>query len=442
MPDLGAIEPAEGKTAEYHFIAEDVSPGVREDTRFIIGGRDAATGGKCIPQVALERWWDEKTGDYHAWLSINHPDRVDAETEAFADNKISLSVGSNTHEIYEKPGGIIAHDVSMARAWGSSSVAFDIKKSAGVSLNLQPPLSQAEIDEGCQRPENVVWSIAVYADRANGRFKTGKLCHIYRPKWTDAEKRESWGWWEIDEGAGQIIAWADERWLAEAAYPVRLDPDVGYSSEGASISDFYGPPRTIWANLNATQPEDGTVDSVSYCPGNTASGLNFIIGIDDFDTVYECDPDNNASITSGSWKTGTLAGTTELSSGDTYHVLFGHDTVAIKAKYDTEAGGGYGFYQNNDVISCGDNYVYDQTSTYGTRRISAYYSYSTSGSAQNLTVQDLLHAHGLESPALSAALALAAGDLTHAHSLESPALSATLALAVDDGRACFSPGIA
>src|SRR3990167_7148251 len=68
---------------------------------------------------------------------------------------------------------------------------FAIDGAENLDFFFQPPLTQAEIDEGASRPENVVGSYAVYhRTKANHEvsktnYATGKVFHVYRPRAVD-----------------------------------------------------------------------------------------------------------------------------------------------------------------------------------------------------------------------------------------------------------------
>lgn len=429
MSDRVGIELPVDRTAEYWLTGQDSSPGPREDTRVVIGGRDSKTNARFVPQVAFERWFDESGQDYFAWLSINHPDKVTAEKETFADGKITQTLGDNRHEIYEKDDGIVAHDVVMAKAWGASFVTFDYKRADGVELYIQPPLSQAEIDEGHYRPVEVEWSIAVYCDRANGRFKTGKLAHIYRPKWIDAKGDVSWGWWEIDEDNSQIIAHADSSWLKDATYPVRLDPDMGYTTMGAS-SLFGGVNRTFAYLRNSSMTEDGTLDSVSIGSGLTGT-YDFTLELHDRTGAVSCSSGGSQtfskevtsqSFTSGSWVTHTAADEA-LTSGDFYAVLSSIDTASIfYIRYDTG-----GVVNPNYCFSSA--YQADwtttgfSTSSNTTRLVSQYYSYSDSGGTSytpSISTGDISFSGSLTGPGKGSEPSVSAGSIAFSGSLTGP----------------------
>jgi hypothetical protein len=93
-------------------------------------------------------------------------------------------------------------------------------------------------------PENVEDSYAVYGSQ-NGRvlrsdgtervnYETGKFCHLYRSKLIDS--RGNWTW--IDQtaplsGPNRLRLFLPAAWLADATFPVTLDPTFGYTSQGS-----------------------------------------------------------------------------------------------------------------------------------------------------------------------------------------------------------------
>src|SRR3989304_956204 len=77
---------------------------------------------------------------------------------------------------------------------------FQLTGTENLNFFYQPALTQQEIDEGAERPENVVGSYAVYHktkgvmnDESGMEYKVGKALHIYRPKVTDANGDRVWG---------------------------------------------------------------------------------------------------------------------------------------------------------------------------------------------------------------------------------------------------------
>lgn len=109
------------------------------------------------------------------------------------------------------------------------------------------------------RPPEIVGSYAVYhIGKQNNQYKTGKFCHITRPKVISSDiitrevfvnetysyfvKEKDWIWADLhyDESWSSFTITVDPDWLAKATYPVTIDPWFGYRVKGATetlISD-------------------------------------------------------------------------------------------------------------------------------------------------------------------------------------------------------------
>jgi hypothetical protein len=74
-------------------------------------------------------------------------------------------------------------------------------------------------------------SYAVYQKETSAGEGTGKLCHIHRPEIIDARGRRCWG--DLFIAGNRLCVAIPESWLANAAYPVIVDPIIGLSSLGA-----------------------------------------------------------------------------------------------------------------------------------------------------------------------------------------------------------------
>ena len=117
---------------------------------------------------------------------------------------------------------------------------------------LQPPLTQAEIDEGCVRPDYVVNSIAFYHETKGGTvtqtdadrgLTTGKIGHLYRMRCTDSSTIPKTTWLDWSLSGGNIIGTIDATWLSTATYPVTIAPvgdTFGFGTGGGTEVDIYG----------------------------------------------------------------------------------------------------------------------------------------------------------------------------------------------------------
>jgi len=74
-------------------------------------------------------------------------------------------------------------------------------------------------------------SYAVYKKNTLVGEGTGKLCHIHRPEVIDARGRRCWG--ELSVVDNELRIAIPENWLAEAKYPVVVDPTIGTTTVGS-----------------------------------------------------------------------------------------------------------------------------------------------------------------------------------------------------------------
>lgn len=109
-------------------------------------------------------------------------------------------------------------------------------QSKNVEFHYQPELTAQEILDDHLRPERVVGSYAVYTTKRNGKYKAGKLCHIYRPFVVDAFGAREWC--EMDINGGMLAVTLPAAFMSSAVYPVTLDPDFGYTTVGGTEELF------------------------------------------------------------------------------------------------------------------------------------------------------------------------------------------------------------
>jgi len=74
-------------------------------------------------------------------------------------------------------------------------------------------------------------SYAVYKKETLVGEGTGKLCHIHRPEIIDARGRRCWG--DLAVIGNELRITIPESWLAEAKYPVVVDPTIGTTTVGS-----------------------------------------------------------------------------------------------------------------------------------------------------------------------------------------------------------------
>jgi hypothetical protein len=74
-------------------------------------------------------------------------------------------------------------------------------------------------------------SYAVYKKETLVGEGTGKLCHIHRPLIIDSRGRRVWG--DLSVTGNKLCITIPEAWLAEAKYPVVVDPTIGTTAVGS-----------------------------------------------------------------------------------------------------------------------------------------------------------------------------------------------------------------
>ena len=258
------------------------------------------------PQYKIMRWDNEVN------FSMRAEEDATATTEVVGDVVKYKAKDYEVHQ-YEKPE--VGEDGGFEFEWvlpkkPTTNVLTATIQTKGLDFFYQPELTQQEIDDGAERPENVVGSYAVYhktkrdnrfeedkritgADLAQGLsegwvkqdkgktyvlnqdIKTGKVFHIYRPKAIDNNGVETWCELNIDEVQGKLTVTTPQDFLDNATYPVRVDPTFGYTTVGGTSAGWGA---NIWRASGSVVASNGIVDSISwYWPGSGAPNLKGVI---------------------------------------------------------------------------------------------------------------------------------------------------------------------
>lgn len=184
------------------------------------------------------------------------------------DGKLAYDDGEQIARFYEKDTGDedggFEFDVVLPKKPKSNVIRWTIQHK-GLDFFYQPELTPKDIEEGAERPENVVGSYAVYHktgrnNKVGGKeYRTGKAFHIYRPKAHDALNNEVWCDLNIDEVAGELTVTVPQDFLNSATYPVVVDPTFGYTTAGGSYGNGFG--KTTYSK--AILSEDGDLTQLS-----------------------------------------------------------------------------------------------------------------------------------------------------------------------------------
>jgi hypothetical protein len=177
-----------------------------------------------------------------------------------------------THHIFRRlDGDRFEYDVVLLREPETNIISIDLSVPDGLEFFRQPSEADARRHGILCAPE-VIDSYAVYWKERNGKYKTGKFCHIYRPRIRDARGREVWGMLDISDRRMSVTI--PEEWIADATYPVVVDPVIGTQTRGAlRMIDWYNEdnPRRFYLELEmgltkfiATNQILGTCTSYIY----------------------------------------------------------------------------------------------------------------------------------------------------------------------------------
>lgn len=208
----------------------------------------------------------------------------------------------------------------------------------------QPELTPEEIEEGSDRPENVVGSYAVYhKTKAHHRvgdtnYATGKVYHIYRPKAFDADGAETWA--ELSYANGALSVTVPQKFMDDAVYPVRVDPTFGYTTAGGTELQGYSSASAAIGQMASqlTASSGDTITSYSVYSRWLGVGGGSAISFSAY-TVVSSNPDTRLATittiaigdTTAQWRT-TATVSQALSNGTTY-------CIGISAETDSDSGG-------------------------------------------------------------------------------------------------------
>ena len=209
------------------------STGLGETKPYIkLGGNG---GAKFFPNINMSFYGDE------FFINLNRRDKIAAQSHTFIGGKIKLR--NDDTDIFYENNGMLKWDIEFSKLPKSLTFDWDIVCSPGIVFYKQTTLTEEwtrnnsgmtleEYLASHQRPENVVNSFAIFCSKANNKYKTGKLGHIYRPLLVDAAMRTAYA--DIDIISNILRITLPTVFMKTATYPVTLDPILGYDTIGGS----------------------------------------------------------------------------------------------------------------------------------------------------------------------------------------------------------------
>jgi len=354
---------------------------------------DSKVTGEFLPQIKVCRWGN-KDGtnevNFSARLVTNELTPI-VTTEA--DKIIWQGEKTEAHfydiQNEEYPEGGYEFEIILKEKPLTNKIKFTLE-TKGLDFFYQLELTQEEIDQGTERPENVVGSYAVYAseNKVNyvGRkeYKCGKVGHIFRPKIIDSAGTEVWGELNIENGVLSVTI--PQEFLDNAAYPIRHAAGLtfGYTSVGGTEDN------TTAANANnaASPAESGNVTKLTTY-GRQQNG-SMVVGVAIYsdssgapDSKLAEDSGNGNLPVSSAWVDVNIS--YSFAASTTYWLV---NWTSVNAPY-----GGYynfdsigGYTRNRYTAAAFENWpaTWASAGTNASRRISIYATY-TAGEGEPTT---------------------------------------------------------
>lgn len=230
---------------------------------------------KDKPEMTIKGWNDEYaikiTPQFHTTGKIKKASRTPFTKK--------MKYESGDMEAFIEPRNEQEFDIdfTLKKAPKSNVFTYAVEGAEQFDFFYQPPLTEQEIAEGAERPENVIGSYAVYhKEQRNHKlgstnYATGKVLHVYRPKAIDANGAEVWA--ELLYNEGILSVTVPQNFLDTAVYPVVVDPTFGYTTAGGTTVTSYGTSnpaalvhsdyRLVASNTTITQYSIYTADADS-----------------------------------------------------------------------------------------------------------------------------------------------------------------------------------
>ena len=339
---------------------------------------------RFLPQFKTKHWDNEVNfsvrltdDDYDNGIIRSLGDKIEWER----DGRIARLYEKNTAD---QDGGF-EFEVEMAGPPTDNIIRYTIQ-SKGLDFFYQGPLTQDEIAQGTQRPDNIIGSYAVYhqtrAHNVLGKnnYATGKAFHIYRPYIEDSNGVRVWCDLNIDLQAGEMTVTIPVDFLETAAYPVIVDPTFGYTPIGgtsvAGTADTLRCPTFQIGGESASVT--GLVESIQFY--GSGSSTNFKGVMTDASETILTDGVSPATAIAASaqWNISTYTTKPSVTSGTSYEPWVVWDSSSTYY-YDITTGYG-GFDSTNsyttptaptDAITSG--FRYSIYATYSDDRIVSVY---------------------------------------------------------------------
>jgi len=173
-----------------------------------------AEQGDFYPQMKVKKWNNE----------INFSMRLIGHgigTHEITDGKVIWRSPTARCVFFDSGEGFEMNTVLKVKP-ATNKIQYSLQYK-GLNFHKQLKLTQAEIDDGHERPIRAVNSFAVYhKTKQHNEYQTGKAFHIYRPRAIDANGDKAWGNQAIDRTNKILTKTIPQSFLDNAVYPVTI----------------------------------------------------------------------------------------------------------------------------------------------------------------------------------------------------------------------------
>jgi hypothetical protein len=278
------------------------------DSTIIVGGRDIKAD-EFVPSVNISAHGDE------AWLDINH---IDSTITSRIDYQEGDVIKHGNHEFYAPTRSGLKWDILYNTAGDiPNSERFKVTHSPGLTFYKQVLSAEQILSGDSYVVPEAAGSYAVYMDKRDNKYKTGKVCHIYSPYFVDEAGAKSplLDMTLVDEIDGsktltlivtrKVREWIDHR---DRVGIFRLDPVLGYDTVG-SLAATLGP---VWHTV-ATQ-SDATGGEVIglHCAIGSLAGEGLKMSVANCAQTSPYDPEGYSLVAEANSLTSTVSDDIEL----------------------------------------------------------------------------------------------------------------------------------
>ena len=218
------------------------------------------------------------------------------------------------HELFVRRDGNFEWNIELATEPVNKTLAFPIT-TKGLIFYYQPKLTQAEIDEGNSRPDNIVDSYAVYhkdyqttarnnyTDTRGIRnvYMTGKAFHIDKPFIYDEHGDTMWVPIYIDTVVDSLYMTIPNTWVS---YPATIDPIFGENGIGGTEHTISGSQvRHCQFTMGGTSGEIDSITVYLFNPDGSGKDIGTAVYDDTGDDPVNLVDSSYTRVTVGNYVT-------------------------------------------------------------------------------------------------------------------------------------------